>query len=75
MAGEDIPVEGRITAVADVFDALSSKRPYKPAFSLAKCLDILEEGRESQFDPCVLDAFFTRTDDIVAAQIAYADVE
>ncbi len=72
---EDIPVEGRITAVADVFDALSSKRPYKPPFPLAKCFQILEEGRESQFDPRVLDAFFRRRDDIVATQIKYADHE
>src|SRR6185369_12553275 len=60
LAGEDIPLEGRITAVADVFDALSSKRPYKPAFPLEKCLAILEEGRGQHFDPTVLDAFLRR---------------
>jgi putative two-component system response regulator len=75
LAGEDIPVEGRITAVADVFDALSSKRPYKPPFSLHKCLAILEEERGKQFDPAVVDAFFTRRDDIVAVQITYADID
>lgn len=75
LAGEDIPIEGRITAVADVFDALSSKRPYKPAFPLEKCFRILDENRGTHFDPVVLDAFMTRRDDVVATQIAYADVE
>ena len=75
LSGEDIPLEGRITAVADVFDALSSKRCYKPAFPLTKCLEILEEGRATHFDPAVLDAFFARRADIVQAQIALADTE
>ncbi|TWT96941.1 Cyclic di-GMP phosphodiesterase response regulator RpfG [Botrimarina colliarenosi] len=47
LQGEDIPLEGRIVAVADVFDALSSKRPYKPAFPIKKCFEILEEGAAS----------------------------
>lgn len=75
LAGTDIPLEGRITAVADVFDALSSKRPYKPAFPLEKCLSILEEGRGKHFDPQVLDAFFSRREEIVRVQVEYADVE
>ncbi len=75
LAGEDIPIEGRITAVADVFDALSSKRPYKPAFPREKCFQILEEGRGKHFDPRVLDAFFARSHDIVQTQIEYAEVD
>jgi putative two-component system response regulator len=74
MAGEDIPLEGRITAVADVFDALSSRRPYKPAFPIDKCFEILEQGRGSQFDSSVLDAFFAVRSEIVATQIEYAEV-
>lgn len=73
--GEKIPIEGRITAVADVFDALSSKRPYKSAFPLEKCFSILEEGREKHFDPTVLDAFFQHQDEIVSVQIEFADVD
>ncbi len=73
LAGEDIPLEGRITAVADVFDALSSKRPYKPAFPLQKCFAIMAEGRGTQFDPEILDAFFDRRDDIIQVQINSAD--
>ncbi len=73
--GDKIPIEGRITAVADVFDALSSKRPYKPAFPLEKCFSILEEGRGEHFDPTVLDAFFQHQDEIVSVQIEFADVD
>jgi len=73
LAGEQIPIEGRITAVADVFDALSSKRPYKAAFPLEKCFAILEEGRGRHFDPRVLDAFFARKDDILTIYTIFAD--
>ncbi len=73
LSGSDIPLEGRIVAVADVFDALSSKRSYKPAFPLERCFAILEEQRAGQFDPQVLDAFFRRKPEIVSVQIDYAD--
>lgn len=75
LAGEDIPIEGRITAVADVYDALSSKRPYKKPFPREKCFEILDEKRGTQFDPRVLDAFFTRSSEIIDIQIRYADIE
>ncbi|QDT54143.1 Cyclic di-GMP phosphodiesterase response regulator RpfG [Caulifigura coniformis] len=74
LAGEDIPIEGRIVAVADVFDALSSRRPYKPAFPLTKCFQILEEGRGKHFDPQILDAFESARNEIVQIQLEYADV-
>lgn len=70
---KDTPIEGRITAVADVYDALSSARPYKKAFSRDKCFRILKEGRGSHFDPNVLDAFFRRTDDITEIQLRFSD--
>ena len=73
LAGEDIPIEGRITAVADVFDALSSERPYKKAMPREKCFEILEEGRGAHFDPQVLDAFFTGAAEIVRVQVEFAD--
>jgi len=73
LQGEDIPLEGRIVAVADVFDALSSPRPYKDAFSFEKCIQILEEGRAKHFDPAVLDAFQRRRIDIIALLNEYAD--
>ncbi len=53
----DIPLEGRITCLADVFDALRSKRPYKEAIPLEKSTEIIQEGRGSQFDPELTDIF------------------
>jgi len=73
LAGEDIPIEGRMTAVADVYDALCSRRPYKPAFDHKDCLDILEKGRGSHFDPKVLDALLARMPEIIAVQKQYND--
>jgi putative two-component system response regulator len=73
LAGEDIPLPGRITAVADVYDALSSRRSYKKPFPREKCFGILEEGRGTHFDPKVLDAFFSRAEDIVRVQMQHMD--
>ena len=55
--GEDIPLEARIMAVADVYDALVSERVYKKALPKEEALRIMKEGRGTQFDPDVLDAF------------------
>jgi HD-GYP domain-containing protein (c-di-GMP phosphodiesterase class II) len=55
--GKDIPLNARIFAIADVFDALTSKRPYKEPMSFDKAMSILEEGSGSHFDPDVLQAF------------------
>lgn len=57
LVGEDIPVTGRIVAVADVFDSLTHKRPYKQAFDREHALELIREGRGEQFDPAVVDAF------------------
>lgn len=55
--GEDIPLNASIFAIADVFDALMSERPYKPSMALNQALEILREGRGRHFDPALLDAF------------------
>jgi putative two-component system response regulator len=68
LVGEDIHLFGRICAVADVFDALTSKRPYKKAFSNEKAYEILRESRGTHFDPKVLDVFFEHLDEVVAIQ-------
>ncbi len=57
IAGEEIPVSARIVALSDVFDALTQKRCYKPAFSIEKSMGIIEEGIGKHFDPVVVDAF------------------
>jgi len=57
MPGEMIPLPARIFAIADVFDALSSRRPYKDPMPLAKVFAILAEGRGGHFDPHLLDSF------------------
>ncbi|HWA98467.1 MAG TPA: HD domain-containing phosphohydrolase [Pirellulales bacterium] len=73
LAGEDIPIEGRMTAIADTFDMLASPRPYKPSFELEKCFSILEEGRGTAFDPRILDAFFCCRQEILYTQLQYSD--
>ena len=73
LAGEAIPIEGRICCVADVFDALCSERPYKPKFPLKKCLEIMLSERGTRFDPQVLDAFFIRFEQIEEIRVAYED--
>ncbi len=64
LAGSGIPIEGRITAIADVFDALTTRRPYKEAFSREKALRIVADGRGTHFDPDVTDAFFELKEEI-----------
>ncbi|MFW5814784.1 MAG: HD domain-containing phosphohydrolase [Spirochaetota bacterium] len=73
LAGEDIPVAGRITAIADVFDALTSRRPYKDPMPVAEALRIIEAGVGTQFDPAVYRAFLDAMDDISAIFDAYKE--
>jgi putative two-component system response regulator len=75
LSGEDIPLSGRIVAVADVFDALSNKRPYKPAFSVEKCFAILDEESGAHFDPQVVNAFKAVREEILKVRIALADID
>ncbi|WP_013500356.1 HD-GYP domain-containing protein [Rhodopseudomonas palustris] len=66
LKGEAIPVAARIVAVADVFDALATKRPYKEAMPLPVARKHLEDGRGQHFDPACVDAFLARWDQVVA---------
>lgn len=65
LQAEDIPIEGRIAAVADVFDALTSARPYKPAWTLADAIELLQAGRGYHFDPQLIDLFLSSLDEVL----------
>jgi PAS domain S-box-containing protein len=66
LAGTEIPLEGRITAVADVFDALLSERPYRPALTVEETVAIIEENRGEQFDPQIVDILLDHLDEALA---------
>lgn len=70
----DIPLAARISALADVFDALTSKRPYKEAFSLDKSYNIIRNSRGTHFDPDIVDAFFEAQDEIEAIYAIYKEI-
>ena len=74
LSGDEIPLAARIVAVADVYDALSSKRPYKEPFSHEKSMDIILDGRGTHFDPLVIDAFVARCDRFVQIRGSYANI-
>ncbi len=73
LAGEDIHLYGRITALADVFDALINKRVYRDALPLPEVASILEQGRGTQFDPCLADLFLSHLDEFVKLNNLWAD--
>ena len=73
LVGEVIPVEGRICTIADVFDALTTQRPYKKAFTNTEAVEIMRGGRETDFDPRLLDLFLENLDEIVDIQQKYQD--
>jgi putative two-component system response regulator len=70
LAGEEIPLAGRICAVCDVFDALLSERPYKEPWRVDDALAELRRERATHFDPAVVDAFMSIVDDLDPALLA-----
>jgi putative two-component system response regulator len=70
---DDIPLSARLMAVADVYDALISRRVYKPPFSQEKSLGIMREGRASHFDPDILDVFLANAAEFRAIAERFAD--
>jgi HD-GYP domain-containing protein (c-di-GMP phosphodiesterase class II) len=64
LQGESIPLAARIFAITDVFDALTSRRPYKDPMSFDESIEILQSGRGSHFDPNLIDAFFAIAQDL-----------
>ena len=73
LKGDQIPLMGRIVAIADVFDALMCERPYKPAFSLGKSLQIMLAERGQHFDPHLLDCFMARQHEVLQIMTQYAE--
>ena len=64
ISGEEIPLSARIMAVADVFDALVSKRSYKEPFKFEEAIEIIEDGAGTHFDPNIVKAFLVKKDEI-----------
>ena len=73
LAGEQIHIAGRITALADVFDALASERCYKPAWPMPKVLQYMTDEKGKQFDPLLVDILLSHLDDFLAIRDAYPD--
>ena len=74
ISGENIPVEARITAVADVYDAIRSKRPYKEPWSEEKSLEYMHENSGKKFDPEVIEVFCRNIDEIRKISNRYSDM-
>ncbi|GFD89533.1 two-component system response regulator [Tenacibaculum sp. KUL152] len=75
LSGEDIPIEGRICAIADVFDALTSKRPYKEAWSIEKTVDFLKEQKGKHFEPKLVDLLIENLPKILEIKATFKDEE
>lgn len=73
LAGAAIPIAGRIAAISDVFDALTSERPYKRAWPVKKALKLLRDNRGRHFDPALVDVFFDHLPDILDIRARYTD--
>lgn len=73
LKGEAIPLFGRIVAIADVFDALVNKRPYKEAIAVQQALAIMTEERGKLFDPHLLDCFFQQQFEVLRVMAQYAN--
>jgi putative two-component system response regulator len=73
LAGVAIPLEGRISAIADVFDALTTDRVYRRRFDLATALRMMSDGRSRDFDPGLVDLFLGSMDEILAIKEMHED--
>lgn len=73
LSGEDIPLSARLMAIADVYDALISKRVYKPPFPHEKAVAIIKEGRGNHFDPTMVDCFFEVAEQFNDIALTYQD--
>ena len=75
LAGENIPLMGRIVAVADVFDALTTARPYKKAWKVEEAVDYIKQNRGAHFDPRLVDLFLDNISDVMTIRAKYPEPE
>jgi putative two-component system response regulator len=75
LSGDDIPISGRLMAIADVYDALISRRVYKSGMPHEKALEIIRQGSGTHFDPDMVDAFMEIADRIHEIALKYQDTE
>ena len=73
LSGIQIPVEARIIKIADVFDALTTKRCYKPPWPIEEATAVLREGAGTEFDPRCVEIFLAREDEIIAIMNRFTD--
>ena len=73
LKGDKIPIEARIVTIADIYDAISSKRPYKIAFSEKRCQQVIKESSGTILDPKIVDIFFNNIDDILSIKSRWKD--
>ena len=74
LSGESIPLVARIVAVADVFDALSTKRPYKEAWPYDRCLDMIQDNSDKHFDPKIIQVFLSIQDRILEIKAKWGHI-
>ncbi len=75
LKGSEIPFNGRLAGLADVFDALTSKRPYKDPYPISKAIEIIKSEREKHFDPELVDIFLENLDDFVVIKDKFSEVD
>jgi putative two-component system response regulator len=75
LTGDNIPLVGRIVGLVDVFDALTSKRPYKDPFPVEVAIDIIKKDRGEHFDPAIVDVFLENIDEILKIKAAVGSAE
>lgn len=75
LAGEDIPLEGRIVAIADVFDALTTKRPYKEAWPVEKAVSFIQDQSGKHFDPMIVSLFEDKLQELLEIKERWTDTD
>lgn len=73
LSGEDIPLSARIVAIADVFDALTSERPYKKAWPIEKAIELIQEQAGHHFDPNLVPIFISKLDEMLTIKDSFTD--